>query len=341
MADAVATVEGHVFAMVTLGLLTLIEIVSLPVNVFSLLLLRGDRLEKLYPQESVRVGAAGSCLLGAFYALVYMPACITLLGWHATLDNHPLTCFALSVICVSMSINCVFNMVYMSALFAFTIVRPLHVDAIFTRRRGVIIYVITVYIIPVVVMTAATTAVLLLTDHFWQHHIVCLAFPIYWPPWLLKVATFGFLIPAMFLSFGVSGYVLYVARKQATRTIQIQPDHQPHTVSRNRIMNTGSDVGISGNTSSRPNHSKGARQMCMSTTGFFLILIPAYTVTGIVAMCPDCLPPETAFVVLLLIFGMNTIGQVAYICSKSRAREMLKTSILTCLPHCLQVKINM
>ena len=166
MTDAVATVEGHLFAMVTLGLLTLIEIVSLPVNVFSLLLLRGDRLEKLYPQESVRVGAAGSCLLGAFYALVYMPACIALLGWHATLDSHPLTCFALSVICVSMSISCVFNMLYMSALFAFTITRPLHVDAIFTRQRGVIIYVITVYIIPVVVMTAATTAVLLLTDHF-------------------------------------------------------------------------------------------------------------------------------------------------------------------------------
>ncbi len=342
MADVVATVEGHVFAMVALGLVTLIEIVSLPVNLCFLLFLRGDRVGKLYPQESVTVGAAGSCLLGAIYALVYMPACIALLGWHATLDNHPLTCFALSVICVTLNVSSMFNTLYMSALFTFTILRPLRVDAIFTRRRGVTIYIMAVYIIPIGAMTTAITAVLLLTDQFWKDQIVCLAFPSYWPPWLIQASVFGLFIPAMFLSFGLNGYLLYVGKKQANRMAQIQPDQPPqtHIVSGMRITDTRSDVGISGNSSSGPTHWKGARQMCMSTTVLFLILIPAYTITGIVAICPHCLPPETAFVVFLLIFGMTAMGPLGVVCSNSGVRDTLKNDVLRCLPQSLQLRFN-
>ncbi len=412
MADIVGTEEGRVFAMIALALMVVIETICLPSYLAFLCFFREGRMSKLYPQESIRVAAAGSCLLGCLCVVVYMPSCMVLLGWHATLDHHPLVCLTLSAVSVALSISCACNMLYVSSHFAVTILRPLRVEAVFTKRRGVIIYVITVTVITV---ATATAGILLATDNFWQKDIVCLAFPSYWPPWMLQLNTFGFLIPAMLLSCGINSYVLYTAKKQASRMIHVQPKHrtqtplakvgnvqtkQPTQAPLATVSNvqakhqSQSPLATFGNVlakqltqaplatvgkvqAKQPTHAplatlgnvlakqptkaplamvvnekvedtiavsntldcmssdkrrtyswKGARFMCVNVSTTVTVVIPAYTVLGLVTLCQECLPPEIAFVVFMLLFAVTILGPVVYLYNSSRARNILKADIL-------------
>ncbi len=347
MGDIVATETGHVVAMVALGILAVIETVTLPSNLILLCLFRGDRMAKLYPQESVRIGAAGYCILGCLLGIVYIPTCMVLLSWHATLDKNPMLCLGLCMLAITLSMSAQCNMFYMSAHFAFTILRPLHVDAIFTRRRGLISYVITVYVIPVVITTIWGSLSLVLTEKFYEDRIVCLAFLNYWPRWTLQVATFGFLIPVTAASFVLNSYLVYIARKQAKRTIDVQMDQEPVQIgcttqqlrptSEIQINNKGdTDDSRNKNTGASPSgrgHSgawKGARLIYINISAAFLFIIPAYCVTGTVTFCQDCLPAETALVVLFTVFSMTSLGPVCYHYSSSRVREIIKKDICMC-----------
>ncbi len=327
MEGVIATQAGHVVAMVALGIMAVIETVCLPSILILLCLFREDRMAKLYPQESIRIGATGSYILCCVFVFVYIPVCIVLLGWHANLDNHPLACLGLSILATTLSMSALCNMLYMSTRFAFTILRPLHVDSIFTRRRSLISYIVTVYVIPIVAGTIWTVLILTTTEDFYADHIVCLALSVYWPRWTAQVATFGFLIPISLVSFILNSYLAYIARKQATRRIQVQLDENP--AYEIQVNNEGGNAGSqrtriqscdSGNSSTW----KRARLIYLNILMAFLFLIPTYSLTGMISFCRECLPPEIALVLLLTVFSVTALGPVLHNFSNPRAREIIK-----------------
>ncbi len=241
----VATEAGHVLAMVALGILVVIEIICLPSILILLCLFREDRIDKLHPQQTIRISAAGSYILCCVFVLLFIPLSMILLSWHANLDNHPLACLGLFIPVITLGMSTLCNMLYMSTHFAFTILRPLHVDVIFTRRRCIISYIITVYVIPIIAAAIWTVLILTLTEDFYQDHIVCLALPVYWPRWTLQVTTFGFLIPVTSVSFIIQSYLAYVARKQAMRIIHAEINHQPvQEIQTSAIQINDEDGGI-------------------------------------------------------------------------------------------------
>ena len=324
-------------SMVALGILIVIETICLPsILILLCVFRREDRMAKLYPQESVRIGSAGSYILSCFFVLVYIPLCLVLLGWHANLDNHPLACLSLFIPASTLSMSSLCNMLYMSTHFAFTILRPLNVDAIFTRRRSLISYIITVCVIPIIAATVWIVLILTQTKDFYEDHIVCLAFPAYWPRWTLQVTTFGFLIPVTSVSFATNSYLSFIARKQAIRTIHAAMDQQPVPVSSTTAiqMNRENGNGASQNrhvqSSDGGNSStwKGTRLIYMNILAAFLFLIPTYSLTGTISLCQDCLPPETALVLLLTVFSVTPLGPVFYSFSNPRVREIIKKDVV-------------
>ena len=339
------TEASHVVTLAALGILGVIETVCLPSTLLLLCLFREDRMAKLYPQESIRIGAAGSYILDCFLVLLHIPLCIVLLGWHAVLDGHPLACFSLCILATTLCMCIQCNMLYMSIHFAFTIIRPLRVNALFTRRRGVIGYVITVYVVPVVAGIIWTASVLTLTPDFFDEHIVCLAFPIYCPLWLLQATTFGFVIPLTSVSFILNSYLIFIAKKQARRTVHVQIDQQVQPTAEIQINNedvhTGSrDIETQSSESDNSRTWKGTRLMYMAISVAFFFLIPTYSITGTISICRKCLPEEIAFVLLLTVFSVTALWPVFYNYSNPRVREMIKNDMLMFWTRSSQISIR-
>ncbi len=338
MSEVVASDVGHLVAMVALGILVVIETVCLPSTLMLLCLFREGRMTMLHRQESLRVGATGSTILGCLFVLVYMPTCMVLLGWHATLDNHPIACMCLSLLDITLSVCALCNMFYMSMLSLFTVIRPLHVDAIFTRRRGLVSYVITVYVIPLAIATTLTALILTTVEEFYEEHVVCLAFPVYWPQWILQGTTCGILIPVTAATFILNSNLAYITNKQANRTgndqpIRLQPAPGIHVINEHvpadTIVSEVTDMPRR-HGSRRSRRWKGGRLMYMNICVAIFFLIPTYSVASTVSFCRDCFPPETAFVTLLTASSLTTLVPIFYNYSNARVREIIKKDISHC-----------
>ncbi len=313
------------FARIAFVLLIILDCITIPANLLTLTLVSRGIMGKLYSQEAVRFCMASFSVFGCVISLVYIPTSLVLLGWQDSLDHQPRLCVALCVVVLLLGLCATFYIFYVSVIFNMTVAWPLRAQVMLSKPRLVTSFVGVVFLLPAAVMAALIGAVFASgSDILNRSQLLCLALPLYWPPWILKITVFGIIIPVMMTSFLVHVYVMRLAWKTSRRVQELQPDcPNPGTSDGVTIGDADKNTCSVGDRKPVHHHWRGAWLVSLIVVSAALTLLPICVTMGVVAGCPQCMPPEVFFVALDLMFAGVAVGPMSDILSTSTARAII------------------
>ena len=331
------TESGRVFARIAFIILIVLDCVSVPGNLVELVLVWRGLLSKYISQEAVRFCLANFSVLGCILSLVYIPASLVLLGWQDSLDHQPRVCAALCMVVLFLALCATFFIFYVSVIFNMTVAWPLRAQVMLSKPRLVASFLGVVFLLPAAIMAALIGAVFTSgSDILDRSHLLCLAFPLYWPPWILKILVFCVIIPVMMTSCLLYAYVMHSAWKTSRRVEEFQPDCPTRTDPNASTSDSGTIGDNRKNTSvgdGKPvrHHWRGAWLVPLLVGTVVVTILPIYTTLGVVAVCPHCMPPEVFFVTLDLMFAGVAVGPMCDLLTTSTARTIILDRLRSCV----------
>ncbi len=188
MAPTTSTHVGDILATVALCIVVVTEITCLlgyPV------LARFVRQKgtTLYQQDVHKVSAVAVIVLGFAMTLIYLPASVALLGWHRSLDHHPLACLIIYLILAMFSFITISTLFLMGLMFGVSILFPLHFNRIFTLTRSALLIVLFVWLPPIVLVTPLGLVLYNYNGYSTQEEVRCLTGFHYWPAWMRHMTS--------------------------------------------------------------------------------------------------------------------------------------------------------
>ncbi len=339
MAALKSTHAGDIFASVALCIVVITELICmLGYPILARLVRQKATLHKLYPQDAYKVCAVASTVLGFAMTVVYLPTCMALLGWHRSLDHHPLACLVLPLVISMLSFISMINMFLTGLMFGVSIVFPLHFERIFTHRRTVLLILLFVWVTPILLITPFGLIMYNNNGYFSLTKIHCLAGLHYWPAWMKQVSVFGLIIPIMTQTFIIHFYVMFVAWKQSKR--QVVPEQRPAPAVPTPMGKNHSVETPHGDSVSQPKRTKqpstcwkGTWMIILLVSSVIFFLLPVYGTMILLAVCESCIPQDVGYILLLLVFALTPLGTIGYNLMHQRSRAAVK-DILVSIGKC-------
>ncbi len=302
MESTTSTQNGDLFAWISLSIVVVTELLCLlGYSILARLVQQKDTFHQLYRQDAFKVSAVANIVWGFAMTVVYLPISIALLGWHRSLDHHPIVCLIIYlVLAMIFSFITMSNMFVTGLMLGVSIIFPLHFERVF-KRRTVMLIVLFVWLTPTVLITTFGLFTYIRNDHFSRSRIQCLAGLDYWPAWMKQVAVFCFIIPVMTETFVINFYVLFVAWKQSKRQIMPEARSAPAFATPGGSTNISSLATQHVDSRARPT-AKQPCNRCLRWKGTWMVLllfcsvvfflIPVYGAMTLSAVCENCIPPD-------------------------------------------------